>query len=68
MRLCDYMEDVKTMCKLYSQNRGHPLVAENSAKVLGQFWQPKIRPPSSSTTSHGIAIRPWSRLDITIQP
>ncbi len=32
--LCDHMEDVKTMCKWYPQNRGHPLVAENYAAKI----------------------------------
>ena len=34
VRPYDHMEDVKTMCKLYPQNRGHPLVAENSAAKI----------------------------------
>ena len=36
VRPCDHMEDVKTMCKWYSRNRGHPLVAEHSAATISK--------------------------------
>lgn len=34
VRPCDNMEDVKTMFMWYPRNRGHPLVAENSAAKI----------------------------------